>query len=173
MTDDVTAELLAEFRRAAHDTIIEWCRRWPDDHGNGYRVRYMDDGTAEIERETDTGFDTVRVHFGVAAVTVEEEPNKPTGFVLPRPWELVPAGWFVRTPDLKWYEVIGTKLEGGKQHVTLKAPDGRTGTFPRDPKAEVKVRRGTQTNRLSDAIESLSDTFGGTSIVKDDPPWDE
>lgn len=107
-----------------------------------------------------------------AALPAVQRPNAPYGFVLPRPWNLVPAGWFVRVPNGEWYEVIGTRLVDGKQHVTMKSPAGKTGTFPRDPEQKVSVRRGTHTKELSDAIEALGEAFGA-EILDDSPPWDE
>jgi hypothetical protein len=47
------------------------------------------------------------------------------------------------------------------------------GPFPRVPQDEVKVRRGSHTTQLDDAIEALSDVFGGVAIIEDTPPWDE
>jgi hypothetical protein len=103
-------------------------------------------------------------------------PNVPTGFVLTRPWELVPAGWFVRVPSGEWFEVVETKRNGTTQDVTLKSPKGATGSFPRPCLAEVKVRRGSNTKELDDAIEALSDLFGGVQVLSDKveeegPPW--
>lgn len=102
------------------------------------------------------------------------EPNKPYGFVIPRPWNLVPAGWFVRVPNGTWFEVMATKQNGTMQDVTLRSPEGKTGTFPRKADAEVQVRRGTHTKELSDAIEALSGVFGPVEVISDEsPPWDE
>lgn len=101
-------------------------------------------------------------------------PNKPYGFKLRRPWELVPAGWFVQVPNGEWYEVTGTKRVGAMQEVGLRSPAGRSGAFPRNPEAEVTCRRGTHTKELSDAIEALSDVFGPVQVLEDtSPPWDE
>lgn len=175
MRDEVKAGLLREFRSAAEDTVTEWLRRWQAEDGAGLRARYMDDGTVEIEREDASSIESFRVRFAVAVVADDGEPNKPTGFVLTRPWELVPAGWFVKTPSGAWFEVVETKRNGTTQDVTLRAPDGKTGSFPRPCLAEVKVRRGTHGTQLDDAIEALSDVFGGVQVlsdaVDDGPPW--
>lgn len=112
----------------------------------------------------------------VAALDAEianAEPNRPYGFKLTRPWSLVPSGWFVQIPSGAWFEVIASKMNGIMQDVTLRNPEtGAEGTFPRKRDAEVTTRRGTRTKELSDAIEALSDVFGGVEIV-DSPPWDE
>ncbi len=101
-------------------------------------------------------------------------PNAPYGFKLRRPWNLVPAGWFVQVPNGQWYEVTSTRRVGTMQEVGLRAPDGKTGEFPRNPEAEVTTRRGTHTKELSDAIEALSDVFGPVEVLEDtSPPWDE
>lgn len=101
------------------------------------------------------------------------EPNRPYGFKLTRPWSLVPSGWFVQIPSGAWFEVIASKANGIMQDVTLRNPEtGAEGTFPRKRDAEVTTRRGSRVKELSDAIEALSDVFGGVEIV-DSPPWDE
>lgn len=108
------------------------------------------------------------------AALAKLSPNAPYGFKLRRPWNLVPAGWFVQVPNGTWYEVTGTKRVGAMQEVALLSPDGKAGAFPRDPEAEVTTRRGTHTRELSDAIEALSDVFGPVEVLEDtSPPWDE
>jgi hypothetical protein len=100
-------------------------------------------------------------------------PNAPYGFTLTRPWELVPMGWFVKTPKGEWFEIVGTHREGALQRVTMRSPNGKEGTFPRNPAEGVSCRRGTHTKELSDAIEALSGVFGKVAIESDEPPWDE
>jgi len=60
-----TSDLHREFAEAAKGTITEWCRRWPGSDGGQFRARYFENGTVEIERETDTGFDRATVLFDV------------------------------------------------------------------------------------------------------------
>jgi len=110
-----------------------------------------------------------------ALLPAARRPNAPHGFVLTRPWDLIPAGWFVRVPNGEWWEVMGTERIGEKQHVSMRKDSMSpvSGPFPREPKGEVKVRRGTHTSELDDAIEALSDLFGGVEILEDKPPWDE
>lgn len=168
----MSAELIEIFREAARDSIIEWTRRFPADNGDNIRVRYFEDGTAEVERETETGFETVRVYFGVAAVEVPKEENKPTGFKIHRPWRQIPAGWFVTTPDGKRFEVLASKANGAFQDVTLRFPDGRSGTWPRPADGDVLCQRGTHTKALDEAIDHLAAAFGPVEVL-DSPPWDE
>lgn len=170
----MSQDLIEAFREAARGSIEEWTRRWSEDNGDSIRVRYFDDDTAEIERETATSFETVRVRFGVAVVPVETEPNKPTGSKVTKPWSEIPAGWFVYVPNGQAYEVMATKLSGVMQEVTLRAPDGKLGTFPRQRDAEVWCRRGSHGQTLDDAIETLAASFGKVEVISDEaPPWDE
>lgn len=97
--------------------------------------------------------------------------NKPTGFILTRTWETVPAGWFVQTPKGDWLEVGKTSFIGstGTQMVSIRVGE-EFKAFPRDPAGEVKVRRGTLSSAiLNDALEAIEGSFK-TTILRDEPP---
>jgi hypothetical protein len=149
-------------QKAALRAVIETAREW--------RAQVKQTG-----EEADLHPLMVAVDALEAALPAIGRPNEPHGFVLTRPWELVAAGWFVKVPNGEWWEVTGTALVNGKQEVSMRkdALSKVVGPFPREPKAEVKVRRGTHTTQLDDAIEALSDVFGGVAILEDKPPWDE
>lgn len=163
---DMAASIPQEFIDAAGDAIFEWVRRWHSEQEDPYRATCCEDGTVLVERDTGTGTESVRLRFGVVAVPVPEEENKPTGLVLTRPWKNVPPGWFVNTPDGAWFEVTATKREGLNQLVTLRARDGRTGTFPRSPEGEVKVRRGTVGEDINAAMDRLAAALGTVEILE-------
>jgi hypothetical protein len=174
MEDSRKAELLREFRSAAQDTITEWLRRWPADDGASLKATYHDDGTVVLEREDESSIESFRLHFGVAVAEVGEEPNAPTGFVLPRTWGTVPAGWFVRTPKGEWWEVFATAELEGKQEVTLRSPEGkRVGPISREIDGKVSARHGTREKALAAAIAAIETGFPDMTIVEDVPPWDE
>lgn len=102
------------------------------------------------------------------------EPNKPTGFKVPRTWREIPAGWFVSTPDGKRFEVLATEADGAFQKVTLRLSPDKTGTWPRPANGEVWCQRGTHGRDLDDAIETLATAFGKVEVIEDAlPPWDE
>lgn len=92
--------------------------------------------------------------------------NRPIGFVVRRTWAEVPAGWFVRTPRQEWWEVCGSYAEGGKQVVSLRSPDGKIGTFPRTPNAEVSARKGSAHAEMAAALAIFAQTFDGASIIE-------
>lgn len=164
--------LIEIFKREARATIEEWLSRWSEENGDSIRVRYMEDGTAEIERETDTGSERESVHFGVAAVPAPREPNKPVGFKGPRKWCEIPAGWWVSTPNGERFEVLATKAAGAMQEVTLRIGPDKIGTWPRPANAEVWCQRGTHTKALDEAMDALSASFGPVTVIEDEsPPW--
>lgn len=99
---------------------------------------------------------------------IQEKPNEPYGFVLNRAWEEVHAGWFVRTPKGEWIEVLGNDEAAGgeKRNVTL-AINGKQALFTYDASRNVSIRKGSKTKAMDDAINTLSQSFPGTSVITD------
>lgn len=104
----------------------------------------------------------------VLSEALDATPNEPTGFVLKRAWSEVPAGWFVRHPKNpgEWLEVVSTRREDDKQWVSLRVGD-QVGEWPRDPQAEVSVRKGTRTEEMDRALSVLTDAFGAVQVMTD------
>lgn len=93
--------------------------------------------------------------------------NKPTGFIVHKPWSEIPAGWFVQAkPGGPWYEVLSTSLGAGQQYVTIRMPDGSTLDTQRPREDQVSCRAGSQTNPIGDAVQALGE---GTEILEDRP----
>ena len=163
-------DLLTEINDVIRDTANTWCRRWnAGEHQDEYEInlRWQEDGTAVVEVDTDEVM-RVQVEITVSALDYVDATNKATGFVITRTWATVPAGWFVQSPK-GWFEVIASRRDGDRQMVTL-AAGGQQGTFPRDPDAEVKVRRGTLADvDLDTAMAVLGE---GAVIIDSTPPFD-
>lgn len=160
-------DLLKEIADTAQGTLNEWMRHWQDDDQD-IRLRWQTDGTAVVELDGEEVM-SVRVAVDVSAVQYVDLVNKPTGFVSPRPWGRIPAGWFVRTPKGAWIEVLATRRDGCNQLVTLDLGGGRRSTFGYDPEAVQSVRRGTHADAVMD---EAMDALGDMSILKDEPPFD-
>jgi hypothetical protein len=170
----MSTSLIEIFQREARATIEEWLRRWSEENGDAIRVRYFEDGTAEIERETDAGFEQVRLTFGVAAVEVRpNEPNVPVGPEYLTPWEEIPAGSFIKAPNGQWYEIAASKDVGKMQHVTLRDTNGKEGGFPRMKRQEVTMRAGSRNAELTKALDALRFAWAVEVVNDEVPPWDE
>ncbi len=138
--------------------VIEAARKW--------RKGVMTTGE---EQETYTLAESVDA---LEEVLKREGEKRSHGFVGPSTWGEVLPGWFVQTPNNEMWEITGSIRMQGKQHVTLKSPSGRSGTFPRDPSAKVWVRKQARHDPTSEAMNLLAKTFWGTEVI-DAPPWDE
>lgn len=152
----------------------EWLRRYTgnEEEGilNGAEVHLVWEAPDVCLVELD-GEPTVRLRVAVTAEVLEyaEERNEPTGFILTRTWETVPAGWFVKTPKGDWLEVTDTHRSGDRQFVGLRI-NGHVSHWHRDPEVEVKARRGTLSSAiLNDALEAIEGSFK-TTIISDEPP---
>lgn len=160
MQDEVRAGLLREFRSAAEDTVNEWLRRWQAEDGASLRARYFEDGTVELEREDATSIESIRLRFGVAVI---EEPEV-REVEEDRPWRDVHPGWSVLAPNGVWFEVEDIPPwteDDGQIRVTLRA-NGKSGTFPRDPAALVRVRFVEDAQTRAEAL--LAEAFGAVVI---------
>lgn len=159
-------DMLHEINNVARDMVTTWCRRWNRD-GQAFNLSWQDDGTAIVEVDGDA-VGRVLVEITTSVVDYVDAVNKPRGFTITRTWGTVPSGWFVQAPN-GWYEVVTSTRDGDRQMVTLDV-GGQQGTWPRDPDAEVKVRRGTLADETMDAaVDALGP---GTEILKDTPPFD-
>jgi hypothetical protein len=77
----------------------------------------------------------------VKALETSLAANKPTGLIFARTWAEIPAGWFVQTPG-GWWEVVSARQSPDRrQWVKLRAPNGETGEWPRDPGGMPRSRR--------------------------------
>jgi hypothetical protein len=93
------------------------------------------------------------------------EPNKPTGFVVSKPWNQIPVGWFVRAPKNVWYEVASNGFENGRQRVGLWLSPDDVLVWPRDPDERVFCRRGSLASHAqADAMDALGE---GATILED------
>lgn len=138
--------------------VIDAARKW-----------YASIEIAEAEDAEDALQDTLK---HLEEVLKREGEKQSTGFVTSSTWGEALAGWFVRTPNLEWWEIYATAELNGKQEVSLKSPAGKVvGPHPRDPAGKVMVRKRSKTNPTDAAMEALSAAFPGTAVVED-PPWD-
>lgn len=167
--------LLGEVADEAMGTIQEWLKRWcREDHradspGEEVRIRYYEDGTTVVELD-DEPVMGIRFKVTVTAVDFANKINQPIQGRIQSQWDKVPSGWFVETPKGDWLEVGHTSLQaGGVQHVSL-IINGQEVVFPRDPKGEVWIRRGSMAPKdMSDAMAALEEAFT-TAILHDEPP---
>jgi hypothetical protein len=73
-------------------------------------------------------------------------------------WGTVPAGWYVKAPDGKWFRVVSTYVTRAKQLVTL----ADAGSWHRDPHGPVTACPGP-----SNATDSAIEALGFPQILED------
>ncbi len=134
--------------------VIDAARRWREKRGES--------ASAELEDAVNHLEEVLKI----------EGEKQATGFVTESTWGEALAGWFVRTPNLEWWEIYATAELDGKQEVTIVSPAGKkVGPLPRDPAGKIMVRKHSKTAPTNAAMEALSAAFPGTTVVED-PPWD-
>ncbi len=137
-----------------------------------YEVYGAETGTVTVEYNGECQRCGLKLSFTTEHPIPGWQPvNEPIQGRIQSQWDKVPAGWFVETPKGDWLEVGKTSLNlaTGKQMVTL-IINGEAHVFPRDPKGEVWIRRGSLAPQdTSDAIFALEEAFT-TAILHDEPP---
>jgi hypothetical protein len=97
------------------------------------------------------------LYRAVAAYQAKIESMEPPGpradQARPMTWSTVPAGWYVKAPDGRWYEVIATRSMSSSQLVTMSIA-GRHLANGRDPEGPVTACPGPP-NATDAAIEAL------------------
>jgi len=173
-TNEDRVQILREVRDALEGTAQEWLTGsgWPSNeeegilHGASVRLRFYDDDTAIVELDGEPVM-RFRWHAEVEVVEFEETTNKPTGFILPRTWATVPAGWFVKDPAGRWWEILETTATPAGQRVAMRYEGTMRGEWTRDPDAPVSARRGTLSPReRDDALNAIEGAFT-VAILRD------
>lgn len=152
----------------------EWLRHYQgnEEEGilNGADVRLVWEAPDVVMVELD-GQETLRLRLAVTAEVLESRDlrNEPTSFILQRTWATVPSGWFVKTPQGTWWEVLETAATPAGQRVAMRS-GGNRGEWTRDPDAPISVRRGTLApQERDDALNALEGAFKA-AILRDEPP---
>lgn len=165
-------EIVAEVIEAVQDTAREWLTgSWNANADEGIlhcaqvRLVWQTDGSALVKVDDDV-VARIGVSASVSFLEFKDEVNAPTGFILPRTWSTVPAGWFVKDPKGRWWEILETKETPAGQRVAMRM-EGNRGEWTRDPAGPVSARRGTLSPKTrDDAMDALAEAFT-TAVIKD------
>lgn len=114
--------------------------------------------------------DTAEALMDAVAALEQHLTRTASGFIVTRTWATALAGMWVKAPNGEWYEVISNRDAGNGKHLVALRINGQKAEFPRESKAEIKVRTRTRTIVEDEAMQLLSEAFDATVI--ESPPWE-